>query len=105
MPNSGYVTRNQLYAEIAACEGRVKAWIVRAVLTQVAALLVPAFFLGGIYVDGKSVMAKTEINRRELNRRLLWIRDRENWEAALEVWAEGKGFKAPPRREYQSDHD
>ncbi len=74
-------------------EGRLKIWIMTAVIMQVVPLITIAFFLGGIYQNLNGSLRQISAQQVQLARNEQWMRQRERWELSVEIWA--KQVKPP----------
>lgn len=80
-------------------EGRLKLWIMTAILAQLAPLITIAFFIGGIYTN---MTLSSKLIAEQTTAFKLAAKDdeeRRRWELAVEIWA-GKRkdpFIPPPR--------
>lgn len=67
-------------------EGKLKMWIMSAVVLQIVPLVTIAFFIGGIYQSLNSSMSLVKEQQRELTARGQWMQERAQWELAVEIW-------------------
>lgn len=71
----------------ALLEGRLKMWIMSAIVIQVIPLITIAFFIGGIYQNLNASMALVQTQQQELAANARWMQERAQWELSVELWA------------------
>lgn len=77
----------------ALVEQRIKYWVLVSVLTQVIAILPIIFFLGGIYQSSNNALQMIKDTRDQMVNQQVWMRERENWETSVEMWAQEHGYQ------------
>jgi hypothetical protein len=81
-------------------EGRLKLWIMTAIVAQLIPLVTIAFFIGGIY-ENMSVSAKLLAAQTvAMDSAKADDEERRRWELAVEIWGRKQAdpFVPPPRK-------
>lgn len=81
-------------------EGRLKLWIMTAIVAQLVPLVTIAFFIGGIYNQMSATAKLAAEQTAEFKVARTNEEERRRWELAVELWAakQSDPFSPPPRR-------
>jgi hypothetical protein len=81
-------------------EGRLKLWIMTAIVAQLVPLVTIAFFIGGIYSQMSATAKLAAEQTAEFKVAKLNEEERRRWELAVELWAakQPEPFTPPQRR-------
>ena len=76
-------------------EGKLKMWIMSAIIINVIPLVTIAFFIGGIYQSLNTSIKSSQDQAQQLAANERWMQERRQWELAVEIWG---AQQMPPLR-------